>query len=206
MPATLDHLLWGSPDLDAAVDALEERSGVRPIFGGHHLELGTQNALARLDDRVFLEVIAPAPALPAGGLARQLGQLPEPALVMWAAATNDAAGVVARAEGAGLTATRVPGFRALPGGDILRWTNVFVSGHGAGTLVPFFIEWDGTHPADDAPSGLMLSSFAIETPDPGALRAVFAALDVKASVRKGRRDRLRARLDTPQGPVVLVSP
>jgi hypothetical protein len=61
VPATLDHLLWGHRDLDEAVDELSRRSGVRAVFAGVHPELGTQNALARIDERVFLEVIAPAP-------------------------------------------------------------------------------------------------------------------------------------------------
>jgi hypothetical protein len=204
---TLDHLLFGSRDLDAAVADLYARSGVEAVFGGHHPELGTQNALARLGDRRFLEVIAPAPALPAGGLARELAKRAEPGLVMWAARTDDAAALAARAQAVNLKATVVEGHRAKPGGGIVRWRNTFVSGHGAGTLVPFFIEWDDDyHPAEDAPPGLALESFTIETPDPARLRAIFSALDVKASVRKGRRDRLRAALETPRGPVVLTGP
>ena len=205
--ATLDHLLWGCRDLDVAIADLYERSGVRAVFGGLHPELGTQNAIARLDTRVFLEVIAPAPALPAGGLARQLAQLPEPTLVMWAARTSDAAAAAVRAKAAGFGATVVEGHRARPGGGLVRWKNLFVTGHGAGTLVPFFIEWDDDyHPSQDATPGLALVSFSIETPEPERLRAVLAALGVKVSVRKGRRDRLRAALDTPRGRVVLTGP
>jgi hypothetical protein len=205
--ATLDHLLWGHRDLDEAVDELSRRSGVRALFGGVHPELGTQNALARIEERVFLEVIAPAPALPAGALARELARRETPALVMWAVRTPDAAAVAERAKAVSLAATVVDGHRARPGGGIVRWRNVFVSGHGGGTLVPFFIEWDdGYHPAEDAPPGLMLTSFSIETPDPARLRSIFSALDVKASVRKARRDRLRAVLDTPQGRLVLTGP
>ena len=207
MPGTLDHLLFGGRDLDAAVADLYERSGVEAVFGGHHPELGTQNALARIGERRFLEVIAPAPALPAGGLARELAKRFEPGLVMWAARTEEAAALAARAKAVGLKATVVDGHRARPGGGIVRWRNTFVSGHGAGTLVPFFIEWDDDyHPAEDAPPGLALESFTIETPDPARLRAIFSALDVKASVRKGRRDRLRAMLESPRGPVVLTGP
>src|SRR5262245_32993321 len=126
---------------------------------------------------------------------------------MWAARTNEAGALAARAKAVGLATTLVDGHRARPGGGIVRWTNVFVTGHGAGTLVPFFIEWeDDYHPSEDAPPGLALASFSIETPDPGRLRAIFSALDVKASVRKGRRDRLRAALDTPQGRLVLTGP
>jgi hypothetical protein len=207
LASTLDHLLWGSRDLDAAVADLHARTGVRAAFGGHHPELGTQNALARLGDRSFLEVIAPAPALPAGGLARQLGVLAAPTLLMWAARTPDPDAIVARARRAGLTPTIVEGHRARTGGGLVRWTNVFLAGHGGGTLVPFFIAWDGDyHPSEDAPPGLVLTAFAIETPDPARLRATLAALDVKVSVRAGRRDRLRATLDTPKGRVVLTGP
>jgi hypothetical protein len=207
VPATLDHLLWGHRDLDAAVDDLMRRSGVRALFGGVHPELGTQNALARIAERVFLEVIAPAPALPAGGLARELARRETPGLVMWAVRTPDADAVAEHAKAVALTTTLVEGHRARPGGGIVRWRNVFVSGHGAGTLVPFFIEWaDDYHPAEDAPPGLVLTSFSIETPDPARLRAIFSALDVKVSVRKARRDRLLATLDTPQGRLVLAGP
>jgi hypothetical protein len=207
LSATLDHLLWGCRDLDVAIAELSRRSGVRAQFGGLHPELGTQNALARLADRAFLEVIAPAPALPAGALARQLAQLPEPTLLMWAARTSDAGAAGARAKAAGFGATIVEGHRARPGGGLVRWRNLFVTGHGAGTLVPFFIEWDDEyHPAQDAPPGLTLVSFSIETPEPEGLRAILAALEVKVAVRKGPRERLRAALDTPCGRVVLSGP
>jgi len=207
VPGTLDHLLFGGRDLDSAVADLYERSGVEAVFGGHHPELGTQNALARIGERRFLEVIAPAPALPAGGLARELAKRPEPGLVMWAARTDESGALASRAKAVGLKATVVDGHRARPGGGIVRWRNTFVTGHGAGTLVPFFIEWDDDyHPSEDAPPGLALESFTIETPDPARLRAIFSALDVKASVRKGRRDRLRAALESPRGPVVLTGP
>lgn len=180
---------------------------MQAAFGGHHPELGTQNALARLGDHMFLEVIAPAPALPAGGLARELAKMPEPSLVMWAARIDDAHAMVARAKSVGLKPTLVEGHRARPGGGLVRWTNVFVGGHGAGTLVPFFIQWDDEyHPSEDATPGLVLTSFSIEATDPARLRALLSALEVKASVRKARRDRLRAAIDSPRGPLVLTGP
>jgi Glyoxalase-like domain len=207
LPATLDHLLWGNHDLDAAVEDLHARAGVRAAFGGFHPELGTHNALARLGPDTYLEVLAPAPSLPAGALARQLAKVRTPALVMWAARTSDVDVSAARARKAGFTATLVEGHRARPGGGEVRWRSLFVSGHGGGTLVPFLIEWDGEyHPAEDAPPGLALGSFAIEASEPAALRKILAALDVKVSVRKARRDRLRATLETPRGRVVLTGP
>lgn len=207
MPAVLDHLLWASADLDAAVRALEETTGVRAANGGPHPDLGTHNAVARLAPAQFLEVLAPDPSLKAGPLARQLAALPAPVLLMWAAGGVPAAESASRAEDAGYRATVVPGERVRPDGRRVRWTNVFVSGHGAGTLVPFFVEWhDGDHPARDAPTGLSLLSFAIETPRPESLRIVLDALDVRVDIREGDRDRLVAVLDSPRGAIELAGP
>ena len=72
MAATLDHLLWGGPDLDTAIDTLEHLTGIRPAYGGRHPELGTHNAVAAMGAKTFIEVIAPDPTLEAGALARRL--------------------------------------------------------------------------------------------------------------------------------------
>jgi hypothetical protein len=207
VPAVVDHLLWASADLDAAVHALEECTGVRAAYGGPHPELGTHNALARIGRRQFLEVLAPDPTLKAGPVARQLADLPTPVLLMWAASGVSAEATAARAEAAGYRAIVVPGHRPRPDGRIVRWTNVFVSGHGAGTLVPFFVEWhEGGHPADDAPEGLRLTSFVIETPRPESLSVVLASLDVDVTVCEGDQDRMVATLDCPRGRIELVGP
>jgi Glyoxalase-like domain len=205
--ATCDHLLWGAADLDAAVAALAERTAVRALPGGRHPDLGTHNALAALGRKRFLEVIAPDPTLPPGALARQLAGMKTPTLIMWAARTASAAETAARAESAGYQAAVIEGQRERPDGTIVRWTNVFVSGHGAGTLIPFFIEWhDGAHPADDSPQGLRLQAFHAETPQAEPLRAVLTALDVRLPVRRARTTRLVAVLDTPRGRLELAGP
>lgn len=207
MAATLDHLIWAAPELEAAVADLAARTGVRAGRGGQHPDLGTHNALAGLGRRRYLEVIAPDPALPAGAFARKIAALPAPTLLMWAARVPSAAAVAARAREEGYEARVVEGHRPRPDGTVFHWTSVFVGGHGAGTLVPFFIEWAGpTHPADDAPNGLALHALHAETPEPEALRAVLEALEVRLAVRRGPAARLVAALDTPRGPITLEGP
>ena len=207
MPATLDHLVWAARDLDEAVERLYERSGVRARPGGQHPDLGTHNALVRLGVHSYLEVLAPDPTLRAGTVARQLAALPAPTLLMWAARTRDAAATAASARTEGYGATVIEGRRTGADGGELSWTSVFVSRHGAGTLIPFFIQWNGAqHPALDAAGGMRLTSFSIETSRPESLRVVLAALDIKVTVRKGLRDRLVARITTPHGPLKLTGP
>ena len=204
--ATLDHILWGGANLDTALDTLEELTGVRATYGGQHPDLGTHNAVAALGPKTFIEVIAPDPKLKAGALAHRLQKLPAPTLLMWAATTPSATQTAAHATAEGYEATVAEGHRPRPDGAVVRWTNVFVSGHGAGILVPFFIQWaTASHPASEAPSDLRLKAFHAETPQPAALKAVLEALDVKLAVRKGNVARLVAVLDTPRGLVTLTS-
>jgi hypothetical protein len=204
--ALLDHLLWAGADLDAAVADLEARSGVRALPGGSHPELGTRNAVARLGDGAYVEVIAPDPSLPQGAFGERLAGLAAPVLLMWAARTNDASALLARANASGYRAIVTEGSRSRPDGRVLRWKQVFVTGHGAGTLVPFFVEWgDAEHPSRDAALGLELVSFRIEGPVPQTLRMVLGALGVAVAVRKGPHERLVAELDTPKGPITLAS-
>ena len=205
--ATCDHLLWGAADLDVAIAELAERTHVRATVGGRHPDLGTHNAIATLGRKRFLELIAPDPTLQPGALARRLAAMKTPALIMWAARAVSAAETAARAEAEGYHAAVIEGHRERSDGKVVRWTNVFVSGHGGGTLVPFFIEWHGdSHPAGDGARGLGLRAFHAETPQVERLRAVLAALGVRLAVRRAAVDRLVAVLDTPSGRVELVGP
>jgi hypothetical protein len=207
LAATFDHLLWGVRDLNAGIAALAERTGVFAVRGGQHPDLGTHNAIATLGRKRFLEVIAPDPALRAGALAGRLAELKTPTLIMWAARTTSAAETAKRAEAEGYQAAVIDGHRDRADGTTVRWTNVFVTGHGGGTLVPFFIEWrDGRHPADDAPKGLRLRKMCAECPEPEALRAVLDALEVHLPVSKGPAARLVAVLESPRGRVELSGP
>ena len=204
--AALDHLLFAGPNLEAATAALEARTGVRAVPFGSHPDLGAQSAIARLNDHAFIEVVGPDPTAPHGAFAARLEHLKGPQLLMWAAHTENADGVVARATEAGYHAVLTESRRTRPDGTVDRWRNVFVNGHGAGALVPFFVEWQpGVHPSRDAPPGLSLVSFRIEAPEAEALKVVLEALDVSVTVRHGDEDRLVAELGTPKGPLTLAS-
>jgi hypothetical protein len=207
LAAICDHLLWGAADLHSAIAALAERTAVLATPGGRHPDLGTHNAIATLGRKRFLEVIAPDPTLRAGALARRLTDMKRPALIMWAARTASAADTAARAEAEGYRAAVVEGHRQRPDGEVVRWTNVFVTGHGGGTLVPFFIQWhDDLHPANEAAPGLRLHALRAETPQVEGLRAVLKALDVRLAVVKASTARLVAVVDSPRGRVELVGP
>ena len=92
---------------------------------------------------------------------------------MWAARTDDAAAVAARAQAVGLEGHRRRRAIARPGRRHRAVDGTRSSAdHGAGTLVPFFIEWDDDyHPAEDAPPGLALDVVHDRDAGSGAPRA-----------------------------------
>ena len=90
----IDHLVITAPTLPAGIAYAEETLGVPLQPGGTHLRMGTHNALLKLGESCYLEVIAINPELPVPNCARWfeldgLGRYGQPRLRHWVARTND---------------------------------------------------------------------------------------------------------------------
>jgi Glyoxalase-like domain len=210
MTATIDHLVYACPDLDAAVAEITRLAGVRPQDGGQHPGLGTHNALLSLGDRTYLEIIAPDPAQPGTGQQKPFGldHLTAPALRAWAAAPRDLDAAVERARTEGLAyGDIVTGHRRSPGDGELSWRMTTYPYNGAVAVVPFLIDWGpARHPAQTAPSGLRLTEFSILAPDPQQVIRQLRAASIDLPVEHADVPALRAVLTGPQDTrVVLVS-
>jgi hypothetical protein len=203
----LDHLVYATPDLDAAVESLAARLGVRPAGGGQHPGLGTRNALLALGPRCYLEIVGPDPAQPRPEGPRWFGidTLDAPRLVTWCAAATDLPALRARAVACGVPLGEVrAGGRVRPDGVRLAWRVTSPFTVLARGLIPFFIDWgDSPHPAASAPTGVALRALVAEHPDPEALARQYTVLDLDLPVHRGARAALVAELDTPNGPVTL---
>ncbi|MFS8097542.1 VOC family protein [Lentzea alba] len=181
----IDHLVYAAPELDAAVDAIEERFGVRASGGGQHLGLGTHNRLLALGPTTYLEIIAPDPRQPEPALPRPFGVdgVTTPRLVGWAVTCDDIVQARDAAARAGFDPGEViDGRRRTDSGDVLRWrltSNALVGG-----VVPFLISWGDTpSPALSAPGGLVLESLHVEHPDPALITTRLQALGASVEVR-----------------------
>lgn len=200
VPADLDHILLGANDLDHGIEWMEQRSGVRAVFGGVHPGRGTRNALLSLGPRRYLEIIAPDPqqagATSGNDMANALRALQEPRLITWAAHTNDLAGLAQKAAAAGI-AIEGPrdGSRVRPDGKTLQWRAFSLKKDFDGVL-PFFIEWNrnSIHPSQDAPSGCTLQHFSIESPAMDDVRPVAGKLGLEVDLKSAKTPALRARI------------
>jgi hypothetical protein len=211
-PTMLDHILLGSNDLNAGINFVEERTGIRAAIGGVHPGRGTRNALLSLGERRYLEIIAPDPAqdkVPdfAAPLLQKLKSLSTPRLVGWADHPGSIEALAARLKTTGIAFDGPrDGSRARPDGRLLKWKTLNLADDHNGIL-PFFIEWDttSTHPSTDSPAGCRLESFAIADPDPTSLKRICEQLGLEVPIESGTTAELRARIAGPKGKLEMTS-
>ncbi len=202
----LDHLVYGVPDLEAGVEDLTRRTGIRATAGGRHQGRGTHNALLGLGPGSYLELIAPDPGQPTPPQPRRFGldRLGQPRLVAWAIRVQDIEAEVRRARRGGYDPGPVERMsRDRPDGLRLEW-RLTPELPELPSLVPFLIDWGSSpHPSQSASPGLHLRELRGQHPDPEPVRQRLLALGVHLPVDRGPAPALIATLETPQGPVQL---
>jgi hypothetical protein len=202
----IDHLLWATPDLEQGIATIAGLLGVTPAVGGVHPGGGTRNALLSLGQRRYFEILAPDPAQDGRGTpAEWMPALARPGLVTWVVATRDLDAVVARAAALEIkTRGVISASRDKPGGGKLHWRVVRISGHGFGSLVPFFIDWtDSPHPSASTPAGCTLDRLEIGHPRADQLNRLFDAFDIAQRAQVAAAPSLAALVDCPKGKVTL---
>jgi len=209
--ATLDHLVVAATTLADGIEYIAETTGATPQPGGKHVAWGTHNALLRLGENAYLEIIAidpdgKKPARPRwydlDNIALQSEITERPRLIHWVAQTTDIEAAAARC--------------SIPLGPVhavargkLRWRITIpddgkLPGKG---VVPSLIQWDvPASPAGTLPkSNVSIMGLAASHPDPASIRGALVSLglDGMIPVTYDRDTRLAAMLRTPRGIVTL---
>ncbi len=203
----VDHLVYAAPELEATVEALAERLGVRAEPGGRHPAEGTRNFLIALGPAAYLEIVGPDTGTPAPAQPRWFGidGLGEPRLVGWAANGENLGGIVAAAARAGVILGKVgSGSRERSDGQLLSWCFTDPRVVVEGGVVPLLIDWGVTpHPALSASAGCRLMELRAEHPAPERVQQALRILGLALPVSRGPRPALAALLETPKGIVQL---
>lgn len=136
----IDHVLFGTADLEEAGRRLEAEFGLPSVPGGRHHGWGTGNRIVPLGS-FYLEVIGIIDPEEASGnfLGRYLQDQVARGdrLVGWCLGTDDIATIGDR-----LGVEVIPGSRALPDGASIRWRLGGLKEAIESRYLPFFIEWD----------------------------------------------------------------
>lgn len=208
MTSAIDHLVVTARSRDEGIAWLADLLGVAPVMGGEHARMGTHNALVRLGDAAYLEVIAPNPRAPRPDRPRwfDLDRLPPaaaPRLATWVVRASDIDAAVAAA--------------ALPLGPIeamtrgtLEW-RITIPPDGGLVLdgaAPSLIQWAGhEHPAAALPDqGCRLEGLTIRHPRADRLAAMLRDIgfDGPLTLSPSTEDwALGAAIHTPAGVCVL---
>jgi hypothetical protein len=209
---TLDHLVYGVPDLAEAMKEFGERLGRAPQAGGRHEGLGTHNAILPLTEEMYVELIARDPESPDPNQARPFGldRLEGPRLITWAARSRSIVADVEAARNLGFDpGPIIPMSRRAPSGELLEWKLTLRAKPFGDGLLPFVIDWGGTpHPAaaqqnDDSTPTLALTKFRASHPDPRLVGDALSALGVDLKVELDPEPGLSALITGPDGEFLL---
>lgn len=205
LEATVDHLVYATPDLDATLAEVRDTWGIEPTDGGRHDGLGSRNVLLALGGSTYLEIVGPDADQPdpPGPRPFSIDDLEEPRLVTWAAGVPSIDSWIAWARARGVD----PGDafamqRTTPQGTTLHWRLTIPPAEGDGVL-PFLIEWPGVTPAATSAPGCSLLSFDLRHPDP-AIGSRLREYAVPVEVEAGEPG-ISASIATPAGFVTLAS-
>ncbi|WP_203568457.1 VOC family protein [Aestuariimicrobium ganziense] len=184
----LDHVVVATPDLSATVAEFEQATGVRPEPGGAHPDRGTRNHLVTFGEGHYLEIIGVDSDQPEPVEQRPflIDERTHAVVATWAAHPDDIDGKAAAALDAGLNVGPVgDGARRTPSGDLLQWRLTPALTAGRDGAVPFLISWEGsTSPAETVSATAELVSLVVRHPDPQALSAQYALLDVSLPIEQ----------------------
>lgn len=204
----VDHLVYATLDLEAEVDVLEQKLGVRAVMGGSHPGRGTWNALLSLGEHVYLEIIGPDPEqVTDGNLPPTFGinQITASRLATWVLKSDDPSKLATEAKGFGVDFGEVKdGSRMQTDGALLTWTLSDPLADRESGIIPFLINWgDSAHPAHHSPKGCELIGLRAEHPEADRIRGLLDQLGLDLEVTQGDAPALIATLNTPNGPVTL---
>ncbi len=202
-----DHLILTTPDLSKGMDYVENLFGVRPVFAGQHLGLGTHNALLSLGNRTYFEVIAPDPKqdIDKNNLWITIEDEPQPRLSRWVAQTDQLTTIAAIAEQHQIPMGDIrPGSRTQTDGTPISWQATFPDVEDFGGLLPFFIDWGNSlHPSESLPvAGSLEKIFAVH-PDPDLIRNYWRKLGIAYEVIEGSKPQLHAWINSKNGLIKL---
>lgn len=200
----LDHLVYGAPDLRAATNDLEARTGAQIVKGGRHQLWGTHNTLAGLGPDVYFEVLAPDPTLKQTARSKRIAALGTPQPYMWAVRTSSGEETAATLREAGFEVNHFDMSRQTPDGRLLRWQIVRLESLPLDNFYPFFIDWlDTPHPTTSLPQEMTLAELRVELQDPSPLQRLAQRLSYDIPVSAGANNRLHFTLNTPRGSIKL---
>jgi len=204
----IDHIVYAVTDLAIAVEDFSNRTGLKVVQGGQHLDQGTHNALVRIDEKTYLEFIAKDPTIPspASGTWMGLDLIKENKITRWSLGSSR---IVAEAKMLsdfnGALGIVEEGRRAKSDGSTLKWKMTNVLASPTVDVVPFLLDWgNSAHPTEGITKAGAIIDFKIYTNQKAELARLYDTLHLNLIIEESDTPKMELVLGTPKGQVTLT--
>lgn len=204
----VDHLVYAVPNLMAAMDIFEQKTGIRPIFGGYHQNQGTKNALVNLGDKCYLEFIAIDTKNTAIQAPRWMGVdfVDSPQITRWALKSENLEkdSRILQHYQADLGQIQA-GQRKMSNGKTLTWQMSMPLATPAVDILPFFLDWrqSEAHPTEALPVQCRLVRLELAHPQANTMQRVFEDLSLDLNILQQANPSIGIQLECPRGLINL---
>lgn len=205
----IDHIVYAVKNMNTALDSIEHQLGVRPIFGGRHLNKGTKNALLNLGNACYLEILSideenkniPAP--------RWMGidLIENSCITRWALKSNQLE------EDRNILNNYDPslsevfqGERQTEKGSILKWKMLLPKAEPKIELAPFMVDWSNSveHPTLGLSNLCSLEEIKFKAPkEQLSIRNCFNSLFDKVLIQESKKEQISIIIKGPKGLLIL---
>lgn len=202
----IDHLVLAAPDLAEGIRFLKEQLGVTATYGGRHPGMGTENALVRVGDKRYIEIIAPdLNQNRVGPLWFGVEKVTSPQWVNWAIRMPDMDEAIHKLSLLGFYPGPIQSAnRITQDGTILSWQLTDPRPLLMDGVIPFFIDWgDSPHPTDQMAHYIELINLSAVHPHPNKVKEILAEIEVNMEVAFGENAILKATFSTVSGQVIV---
>ncbi|MEM9621120.1 MAG: VOC family protein [Pseudomonadota bacterium] len=203
----VDHIFWGVPDTQAAVEMLAERTGIRANIGMQpEPSFPTLAAAISLGHERFFEIHGPNPDYdgPEHFLHGLLSNLRKPRILLWYVRSPD---LDRTSEQLGAGGEKFEPYALAAeewdNADLSTYRTGCVHGENFNPSIPYLIEWRDRNELGKLVQGLTLSRLWVKAKDPQRTAAVHNLLGINIPIEADEQNRVCVELDSPKGRVLI---
>ncbi|WP_235297393.1 VOC family protein [Portibacter marinus] len=208
MNSRVDHVVYAVKNLDEAVEDLYQKLGVKPSYGGRHLDHGTKNALLDLGDQCYLEIIAIDETKEKANHPHWMGLdlIEHNKVTRWCVKTanikEDARALGQYKEELGEI---VEGSRRTADEKLLKWKMTQPLDRPEVEIVPFVVDWSESehHPTDQLEAKCKFMCIEFYHTEPKTIHTVLKHFRDDVDLKKGDRNAIYLYIESPKGIIKL---
>ena len=204
----IDHFVYVTDDLERTKTYFENKTGVTVNYGGRHLDKGTHNAIFRIGERSYFEILAPDPQRNPDIELSWLGtqNISYSRISRWCIAPeNYERGLNFMNGESKYEFHSLPGSRKKLDGSLLEWNLGLCDKESDIDVFPFLVDWGkSVHPTVNMKSECKIQSIEIHHKCPEKIRKITNEFQIKANITKSEDVKISIILDTPRGIIELT--